>query len=67
MDSMPVQALASVASKRGGRGCRHDTHAPSAPNPPLQNEGEVAAGIAASGVPRREVFVTSKVSPYQQV
>ncbi|PSC74818.1 glyoxal reductase-like [Micractinium conductrix] len=31
-----------------------------------KNEGEVAAGIAASGVPRREVFVTSKVSPYQQ-
>ncbi|KAL4427746.1 hypothetical protein ABPG75_001835 [Micractinium tetrahymenae] len=30
-----------------------------------KNESEVAAGIAASGVPRHEVFVTSKVSPYQ--
>lgn len=31
-----------------------------------KNEAEIACALAASGVPRSEVFITSKVSPYQQ-
>lgn len=32
----------------------------------IQNEAEIGAAIRESGVPREEVFITSKVSPYQQ-
>ncbi len=31
-----------------------------------RNEADVAAGIAASGVPREDIFITSKLSPKQQ-
>lgn len=31
-----------------------------------QNEAEVGQALAESGVPRQEVFITSKVSPYEQ-
>jgi len=31
-----------------------------------RNEADVAAGIAASGVPRNDIFITSKLSPKQQ-
>lgn len=30
-----------------------------------RNEAEVAAALAASGIPRAEVFLTTKISPYQ--
>ena len=30
-----------------------------------KNEGEVAAAVQASGVPRSDVFLTTKVSPHQ--
>lgn len=33
--------------------------------PQVQNEEEVAAAVAASGIPREQVFITSKVSPYE--
>ena len=31
-----------------------------------KNEAEVGAAIAASGIPRDQIFLTTKVSPYQQ-
>jgi diketogulonate reductase-like aldo/keto reductase len=32
----------------------------------MQNEEDIALGLAAQGVPRNEVFITSKISPYEQ-
>lgn len=32
----------------------------------VQNEEDIAAALRAGDIPRRDVFITSKVSPYEQ-
>lgn len=47
--------------------CTHCPRPPAAPYPCLlQNEAEIGAAIRASSIPRSQLFITSKVSPYQQ-
>lgn len=36
------------------------------PMRPSQNEADIAAALRDAGIPRSSVFITSKVSPYQQ-
>ena len=31
----------------------------------LQNEAEIALALSKSGTPRKEIFITTKISPYQ--
>mgnify|MGYP001807686852 CR=1 FL=1 len=41
-------------------------HAPRIPPSSTQNEAPIREALAASGLPRGSVFLTSKVSPYEQ-
>lgn len=42
------------------------TVAGNCPPPQSQNEADIGAALHDAGIPRSSVFITSKVSPYQQ-